>query len=469
MSGEKSKTMEERLAQVRDERTHIASFDADRELAPGQLSPRQRIAALVDPGSFLELGAFAKSQHEDAQAETPADGVIVGYATVAGRRAVVLAEDPVALAGTDAQVGKLKRNRALSNAVYRRLPLFYLADGANADAPAFDMFQGATLKRVADQVPARDVSERGAPFIAIAFGACAGQDAALAVRSDLLLATLRARFGGEQNSPDDVADLVCPDDDAAIAQARAFLATLPDRLGVPLAPTAPPATPAVDLGDEEMSSHPKQLMRALFDETDSTLVLGSDADGCVAGLARIDGYPVAFVLAGGEPRPALASTDLRRIARVAAWSADFGIPFISTQDTLGYDPADAGSPEFLSAAGRAVESLRASHAAKLTVITGWGHVLGDFALGGLGTGFDLVWCWPSGRASVQDDRSYEARDPERVPADEPWTAAELGIVSELITPSETRAWLVRAIALLAPGRALPAAHYDRGQLIHDMT
>ena len=96
------------------------------------------------------------------------------------------------------------------------------------------------------------------------------------------------------------------------------------------------------------------------------------------------------------------------------------------------------------------------------------EVLGG-ALGGQGTGFALIWAWPSGRVSVSDGRTYTASDGGEPPAEEPWTAAEMGIVSELITPGETRAWLARAFELLAPGRALPAAHYDRGQQIHDMT
>ena len=87
----------------------------------------------------------------------------------------------------------------------------------------------------------------------------------------------------------------------------------------------------------------------------------------------------------------------------------------------------------------------------------------------MGTGFDLLWCWPSGRVAMTDSPGYLARDPEQPPADDPWAAAELGLVAEMLTPAETRGWLARALRLIGPGRALPAAHYDRGQPIHDMT
>jgi acetyl-CoA carboxylase carboxyltransferase component len=464
VSPEKNLTMEQRLQRVDEERARIESFDRERELKPGQ-----RIAALVDEDSFLEIGAFAKSQHREVAEQTPADGIITGYAEIGGRRVVVLAEDPVALAQTDAQVGKVKRNRMLSSAVYRRLPLVYLADGTPQESPEFDMHRGYLLSRVAEQSPARDIAERESPFVTIAFGLCAGQNGSLAVRSDLLIATLEARLGGLGGSPEQIADLVCDDESSAIANARRFLSTVPEELDTPLAPLSDaPAQPTDVLAEEDMSATPREQFEAIFD-AEGAVLLGPEDGTCLAGLGRIEGFPVAFALTGGSPRAALTTAEMKRIARAASWSADYQVPFLSTQDTLGYDSTDAASPEFMHAAARAVESLRASHAAKITIITGWGHALGDFALGGLGTGFDLVWCWPSGRVSVTESPGYLARDPDSPPADEPWSAAELGVISEMITPADTRDWITRALRLIGPGRSLPAAHYDRGQQIHDMT
>ena len=469
VSPEKNLTMTERMQRVDEERAHIEAFDRDRNLQPGQLTPRARIAALVDDDSFLEIGAFAKSQHHDAAAETPADGVITGYAEIAGRRVVVLAEDPVALANTDAQVGKNKRNRMLSNAIYRRLPIVYLADGTPEESPEFEMHKGVLLNRWGEQAPARDVAEREAPLITIACGLCAGQNGSLAVRSDLLVATTRARFGALGGSPEAIADLVREDDADAIDAARRFLSTVPEELDSPLEPlTYNPAGPSNILMDEDMDATPEEQFESIFDGEGSVLLNDVEAS-CLVGLGRIEGFPVAFALTGGSPRAALATADMKRIAKAASWSADYQIPFLSTQDTLGYNVSDAATGEFMFAAARAVESLRASHAAKITIITGWGHALGDFALGGLGAGFDFIWCWPSARLGITDSPGYLARDPQSPPSDGPWEAADLGLVSEMITPADTRPWLARALRLLGPGRALPAAHYDRGQQIHDMT
>ena len=343
VSPEKNLTIAERLQRVDDERAHIEAFDRERELQPGQLTPRQRIALLVDEGSFLEIGAFAKSQHHEVATETPADGVIVGYAEIGGRRAVVIAEDPIALANSDAQVGKNKRNRMLSNAIYRRLPIVYIADGTSADVPEFDAHGGVLLSRVAEQLPARDVAEREAPLVTVACGLCAGQNGSLAVRSDLLVATDRARFGAQEGSAESVADLVCETDAEAVGAAQRFLATLPAELESPLAPMSDASHEAAhSLTDEDMYASPREQADAIFDAGSVTL-LGPAETSCAVGVAQVEGVPVAFALTGGSPRAALTTADLKRIARAASWSADYQIPFLSTQDTLGYDLSDAGT------------------------------------------------------------------------------------------------------------------------------
>ncbi|MDE2967881.1 MAG: hypothetical protein OXS30_10425 [Chloroflexota bacterium] len=266
-----------------------------------------------------------------------------------------------------------------------------------------------------------------------------------------------------------MADLVCESDAEAIDAAQRFLATLPVELGSPLVPVSNASSEAtLNLTDEDMYASPREQVDAIFD-TGSVTLLGPADTNCAVGVGQVAGVPVAFALTGGSPRTALTTADMKRIARAASWSADYQIPFLSTQDTLGYDPSDAATGEFMFAAARTVESLRASHAAKLTIITGWGHALGDLALGGLGTGFDFIWSWPSARLAMTDSPDYLARDPDSPPSDGPWETAELGMVSEMIMPADTRSWVVRALQLLGPRRALLAAHYERGQQVHDMT
>ena len=281
VSPEKSLTMEERLQRVDEERAHIDAFDQD-----PQAAARSVDAASADcsAGRRRLVPRDWRIRQEPASRSggggPPADGVITGYAEVGGRRVVVLAEDPVALARTDAQVGKGKRNRMISSAIYRRLPLIYVADGTAEESPEFDMHKGFLLSRVADQLPARDVAEREAPFVTVACGLCAGQNGSLAVRSDLLVATRDARFGAQGGSPETVADLVCEDDASAIEAAQVFLGTLPEELGTPLESiTGGPVAPTAALSEEDMSASPRQQFEAIFD-ADGAVLLGPSDGGC---------------------------------------------------------------------------------------------------------------------------------------------------------------------------------------------
>ena len=463
---EKDLTMDERIERLHAERDHLRRFDEDRALRPGQLTPRQRVAALVDDDSLIEIGAFAHSQYEEVGRGSPGDGVIAGYARVDGRKIIVLAEDPLALAQSDAQVAKAKRHRAIDLGVYRNLPIVYLADGSETEYPAFDPNDALLMGRVAHQEPARDISERRAPFVSVVLGVCSGQDAVLAIRADLIIATGDARLSAADASAttlDAAVDLRAADDTEAVALARQFLALLPVRPDEALA-AQEDTEPPHPLDDDPASSS-QVLLDGLVDAS-SALLLSGGSGSHRMGVGRIAGFPVAFALTGGGAP--LSGGDVRNIARAASWSSRYRLPFLTAQDCAGYDPAEANQPGYLQAVASAVESLRTSAAPKLSLITGRGHVMGDFALGGKGTGFDFMWAWPAADVGIMDTRGYAA--PQNGDAPEgPWRAAEWGVVDDVIKPSESRDWIARGLGLLAPMRAYPRLHENRGMHLHDVT
>src|SRR5688500_12955284 len=114
------------------------------------LNASQRIDALVDPGSALEIAAMARSQQPSVATETPGDGVLTTFATVGGERIVVLAEDPIALARTDAEVARRKRHRILTLASMTQSPVVLLLDGAAGTAPTFEDNAGELAGRMSD-------------------------------------------------------------------------------------------------------------------------------------------------------------------------------------------------------------------------------------------------------------------------------------------------------------------------------
>jgi acetyl-CoA carboxylase carboxyltransferase component len=142
---------------------------------------------------------------------------------------------------------------------------------------------------------------------------------------------------------------------------------------------------------------------------------------------------------------------------------------VSTQNCAGYEPEQAGGAGYLDAVGATVENLRASESPKFGIITGLGHAMGDFALGGRGTGFDLIWAWPSAELGIADTRGFAGGQSEKDESRGPWQPAEWSVVDDVIKPSESRAWLARALRLTASIRAYPSMRHDRGMELTDMT
>ncbi len=96
-----------------------------RHHASGRRTARERVDALIDAGSWYELGLLAEPEHRREE-PAPADAIVAGLARIDGRRVCVLAVDATVLAGTTGQVNMRKQNRR------RRLRR---AQGAAADLP----------------------------------------------------------------------------------------------------------------------------------------------------------------------------------------------------------------------------------------------------------------------------------------------------------------------------------------------
>src|SRR5271170_1799532 len=113
-----------------------------------KLTARERIALLVDDGTFVEMGIHARphfSQRAMDGVEAPADGVITGYGKVNGRLTAVCAYDFTVMAGSMGMTGELKTTRLRELALRERIPFVWLLDsaGARVQEAAGAMFAGS--------------------------------------------------------------------------------------------------------------------------------------------------------------------------------------------------------------------------------------------------------------------------------------------------------------------------------------
>ena len=184
---------------------HLLTRDEGREKAvtkrhnQGRRTARENIDDLVDDGSFVEYGALAiaaqrsRRSEEDLIANTPADGLVAGVATIGGAEAVVVSYDYTVLAGTQGMRNHAKTDRVFDLAGRKRLPVVLFAEGgggrpgdtdvgghAGLDVPTFRMLAG-----LSGQVP----------LVSIVSGRCFAGNAALAGVCDVIIATPDANIG----------------------------------------------------------------------------------------------------------------------------------------------------------------------------------------------------------------------------------------------------------------------------------
>ncbi|MFD0851337.1 carboxyl transferase domain-containing protein, partial [Actinomadura adrarensis] len=152
-------------------------------VARGKLLPRDRVDALLDPGSpFLELSPLAA--HGMYDGEAPGAGIITGIGRIAGRECVVVANDATVKGGTYYPMTVKKHLRAQEVTLHNRLPCVYLVDSGGAFLPRQDevfpdrehfgriFFNQATMSR------------EGIPQIAAVLGSCTAGGAYVPAMSD---------------------------------------------------------------------------------------------------------------------------------------------------------------------------------------------------------------------------------------------------------------------------------------------
>ncbi|WP_040623881.1 acetyl-CoA carboxylase family protein [Mycobacterium parascrofulaceum] len=418
-------------------RRHLLTLDEGREAAvarrhkQGRRTARENIADLIDPGSFVEYGALAiaaqrsRRSEDDLIANTPADGLIAGLATIGADRfgraaaeAVVVSYDYTVLAGTQGMRNHAKTDRAFDLAARRRLPVVLFAEGgggrpgdtdvgglAGLDVPTFRML-AALSGRV--------------PLISIVSGRCFAGNAALAGVCDVIIATPDANIGmggpamieggglgvyppeaigpiGVQRR-NGVVSLVARDEAHAVSLAKQYLSYFQGALAEWSAP------------DPRLARHvvPQNRLRA-YDvhraieaivDTGSVLELRPDYGvGIVTGLVRVEG--AAYGLIANSTHHLGGAIDAEAADKAGDFLAlceSFGLPVISLCDTPGFM---VGPDAEVQAAVRRFGRMFVL-GARLTVPVGMiilrkGYGLGAMAMaGGSFRAPQFTVAWPTG-------------------------------------------------------------------------
>jgi acetyl-CoA carboxylase carboxyltransferase component len=436
------------MARLERERSTALSIESDRPLSPGRLTPRQRLAALLDDGSFLELGALANSQQPGATAPTPGDGVVTGFGAIDGDQVAVMSEDPWLLARTDGQVAKSKRRRLLKLALQQRLPIVLFADGPTLPRPVFPATGGHLIGGIAEQYDDADLHGREAPLIGVVLGPATGQTGELLAESDVLVASAEA----QPNDGSEIdADVVVANDTEAVLVARALLRL--DGSGHGSGPKSTGGLAGVPASDD---------IGAELADPGTWMAFARDrGSGLISGILAVGGIPMAVAVTGAGGQRLLGGDDLGRLRRIVAISGRFSMPLLLVQDCDGYAPGLMDDRSSAAALADLIAGLRALTAPIVSLVTGAGHVLGTFCLGGRQVDPSYILAWPWADIGVTDTPAYDAQSLGAYRQRGPWLAAGLGLVDDVITPEETGPWLRWFAALYAERRHLPPIAPDR--------
>ena len=92
----------------------------------GRMTARERVLALLDPGSFLEFGALAHSERDEVADRSPGDGKIIGFGTINGRKVGVGADDVTVFHASSSYIGVKKIDRLENMCFKHGFPFIFL-------------------------------------------------------------------------------------------------------------------------------------------------------------------------------------------------------------------------------------------------------------------------------------------------------------------------------------------------------
>ncbi|MBP0934390.1 methylcrotonoyl-CoA carboxylase [Streptomyces sp. KCTC 0041BP] len=398
-----------------------------RHTARGKLLPRDRVDALLDPGSpFLELAPLAAEGMYGGAA--PAAGVIAGIGRVSGRECVIVANDATVKGGTYYPMTVKKHLRAQEVALENRLPCLYLVDSGGAFLPMQD-----------EVFPDRDhfgrifynqarMSGAGIPQIAAVLGSCtaggayvpAMSDEAVIVRGQGTIflggpplvkaatgevVTAEELGGGEVHSRiSGVTDHLAEDDAHALRIVRNIVATLPGRGELPWsveAPEEPKVDPAGLYGavpvDSRTPYDAREIIARLVDGSRFQEFKAEFGTTLVTGFARIHGHPVGIVANNGI----LFSESAQKGAHFIELCDQRGIPLLFLQNISGFMVGrDYEAGGIAKHGAKMVTAVACTRVPKLTVVVGGSYGAGNYSMCGRAYSPRFLWMWPNAKISV---------------------------------------------------------------------
>jgi acetyl-CoA carboxylase carboxyltransferase component len=496
----------ERLRRMREEALQGGGpVRVERQHAWGKLTARERLELLLDPGSFQELDAFVVHRTTEFGLDSQhflGDGVVTGHGTIDGRLVFVFSQDFTVFGGSLSEAYAEKICKVMDLAMKVGAPVIGLNDSGGARIQ-----EGVASLGGYAEIFLRNVLASGVvPQISVIMGPCAGGAVYSPAITDFTIMVEGTSYmfvtgpnvvktvtheevdseylGGSltHTTKSGVAHLAAKDEGEGLDCARRLLSFLPQNNleDPPLLECRDPAERAdVELDtivpdDPQRPYDMKEVIRRVIDEGDFLEIQPGWAANIIVGYARLGGRSVGIV--AQQPAVLAGALDIDssvKGARFVRTCDAFNIPIVTFVDVPGFMPGvNQEHGGIIKHGAKLLYAYCEATVPKLTVITrkaygGAYDVMSSKHIRG-----DLNFAWPTAEIAVMgaagavniifkdaiaksDDPAGEQRrlvDEYEAEFDNPYIAAARGYIDEVIMPSETRARLIRGLALLADKR-----------------
>jgi propionyl-CoA carboxylase beta chain len=479
----------------------------EREHKAGKLTARERIALLLDEGTFQELDKFVTHRSYDfgmQEQRPPGDGFVTGFGRIGGRLAYVFAQDFTVFGGSLSETNALKICKIMDLAVRNGAPVIGLNDSGGARIQ-----EGVhSLAGYADIFLRNTLASGVIPQISAIMGPCAGGAVYSPAITDFVFMTRDTSYmfitgpeviktvthedvskedlGGAMthNATSGVAHFIARDDAECLAMIRELLGFLPlnNLDDAPRRATSDPVDrrdPALDSivpGDPMQPYDIKDVIHSVADDNYFFEVHEHFAKNIVVGFARLGGQPVGVV--ANQPAVLAGVLDINasvKGARFVRFCDAFNIPLVTVEDVPGFLPGTQQEwGGIIRHGAKLLYAFAEATVPKLTVITRKAYGGAYCVMSSKHIRTDANFAWPTAEIAVMGPEGavniVYKRELERAPEAgrerlrqekvaefrerfaNPYVAAERGYIDAIIEPSETRAKLITALRSLETKR-----------------
>jgi 3-methylcrotonyl-CoA carboxylase beta subunit len=419
----------------------------ERQHKQGKLTARERIALLLDTGSYRqEIGLLVAYDSYEGQA--PAAGVVTVIGRVNGREVIVVANDATVKAGSWWPETVKKILRAQEIAMRSHAPIIYLVDSAGVNLPyqsgVFPGQYGGGRIFFYNSIMRRYLK---VPQLAAVMGPCVAGGAYLPALSDSIIMVEGTSFMGlggpnlvkgavgettdsetlggalTHNAVSGVAHYRARDDQECIAKLRDLVAELPPPPPprASIVETENPARPIGDLYDLIPADHRhpydmRDVLACLIDGVKFEEFQADYATEMLTGHARIEGISIGIIAnqrglirqSGKPPKfGGIIYTDsAEKVAFFIETCNRQGTPLLFIQDVSGFMVGtDAEHSGIIRAGARFVEAMATATVPKLVLTVNHASGAGYYAMAGQGFDPDFIFTWPTGRMGVMEGDS----------------------------------------------------------------